>query len=606
MISITPIITCFIVLLLPGIAILVWIKHESIGVAACLADCIGLSISITTVLFLITFYTPLRITSTFLTILYSLCAIISLAGILHRRIKLHWSWEIPITLFLFGVVIALRFYQVRGLLLPAWVDSIHHTLITKVIIEQGAIPITLAPYLNVPFSYYFGFHGLAAAYSQISGLPAEKAILFLGQVLNACVPLAVYRLGCALWEKRDKALIAALLVAFISQMPAYYVTWGRYTLLTGMLLLPLAMAELIEFNRPATQKRHLVQLPLLFIGMTLSHYFSSLLFILFSLIHGIVGFFQVGRRVTQNAVKTTAVILIGFVIVAPWLIRAYQLTSYNMKIALNLQTTPAGWQSIALYSHYLLTLSGPVRNYVFLVLGFLGLVPFLQDRYVRSLAIWAVLILMAALPVGIDLPNIRPDHMIIILFLPLSLSAAELLANTSRFLSERVHQKRVYPVLLSPLLIVLCAWGIVETREIINPETIFVSQADISAIEWVRAHLPSNARFLINSTHWQGSTYRGVDGGYWLLPLTGNFTLPPPVIYAWGNHESVQSMNAMGKVVSELTRCDIKFWETVSEEKITYVYVKEGVGSLQPNALLLCSSLKLVYAADGVSIFNVK
>ena len=490
--------------------------------------------------------------------------------------------------------------------MPAWVDSVHHSLITKVIIEHGAIPVTLEPYLNVPFSYYFGFHGLAAAFSQISGLPAEKTILLLGQVLNACMPLAIYRLGLALWGDRIKPLIAALLVAFISQMPAYYVTWGRYTLLTGMLLLPLATAELIGSNQPASRKRNIVQLPVLIIGMTLSHYFSSLLFILFSLIHGLIGFFREERRVNQNSLKTMAAILIGYMIVTPWLIRAYQLTGYNTNITLNLQTTPGGWQSILLYSQYLLTLAGPVRNYVFLVLGFLGLFPFLRNRCTRSLAMWTVLILIATLPVGIDLPNIRPDHMIIILFLPLSLSAAGLLVDTAQFITGRIQQRRIYRVLLPLLLVVAYAWGIFETREILNPETIFVTRADISAIEWVRTHVPSTARFLINSAHWQGLTYRGVDGGYWLLPLTGNFTIPPPVIYAWGNPESVQSMDTMGKVASELTTCDEKFWETISEGNITYIYVKEGVGSLQPNALLLCPTLKLVYAADGVSIFNVK
>ncbi len=215
------------VLILPGFTLLVWMKINREDFAVNAAICIGLSISLICLLFLLTFYLPVKITFAFLLGFYIVCAVLSVVAVVRRRYRLTWTRESTITLVLFSAVLLLRFFQIRDLVLPAWVDSIHHALITRVILENGSIPATLEPYLPVPFSYYFGFHSLAAVVSSLSRQSPEKVILVLGQVLNACVPLAIYRLGRAIWNDRSKPLIAALLVAFVSQMPAYYVHLGQ-------------------------------------------------------------------------------------------------------------------------------------------------------------------------------------------------------------------------------------------------------------------------------------------------------------------------------------------------------------------------------------------
>src|SRR5688572_28604170 len=59
------------------------------------------------------------------------------AQILRHR----WAWV------LFVLILAWRLFQVRTLALPAWVDSVHHTLLLRILLEQGQIPDTWAPYL---------------------------------------------------------------------------------------------------------------------------------------------------------------------------------------------------------------------------------------------------------------------------------------------------------------------------------------------------------------------------------------------------------------------------------------------------------------------------
>jgi hypothetical protein len=598
--------TSLLILILPGLAICAWIKDHDLDFAEQLVNCIGLSISITAILFLLTFFIQFQINLVFLTVFYALCGLIAAAGLIHRKARLSWSWDIPIVLILLATVLALRFIQINDLLLPAWVDSVHHVLITRIIAERGAIPATLEPYLQVPFSYYFGFHGIAAVFSMVSGFTPENAVLVIGQVLNACVPLAIYRLGRVFWGDRSRALIAGLLVAFVSQMPAYYVTWGRYTLLTGMLMLALVIANMIESFHSESQKKYFFILPLLIMGLTLSHYFSALIFILFFIIYVTVTGIHSGRRLTLTTLKNSIPILIGFILLAPWMIRAYDLTGYNVNIDLNIPFARDGWLSIQSYSQYLLKLSGPLRNYLFLSLGILGIAPTMIDKRTRSLSFLAVTILITSLPLGIKLPNIRPDHMAIILFFPLSLCAANFLFIIWGFLSRLKQTNRLYTSLLILPLLAFCVWGVIETRSITNKDTILVSRADISAIQWIKVNVPSGSRFLINATYWQGSTYRGVDGGYWLLPLTGFSTVPPPAIYTWGDQEAVISMNSTAKAESELFSCDTSFHEILANEGISYIYVKDGVGSLQANHLFLCDDLELIYSEEGVFIFRVK
>jgi hypothetical protein len=596
----------FLILILPGLAILAWVKHEGQDFAEQLASCIGLSISITALLFLLTFYFQFQISNVLLTIFYLLCGLICIVGWLYHKVKLRWSREIPTTLGLLAVVLVLRFVQIEDLLLPAWVDSVHHVLITRLITETRSIPASLDPYLPVPFSYYFGFHGIAALFSMISGLAPEKAVLLLGQVLNACVPLAIYRLGRAFWEQREKALIAALLVAFVSQMPAYYVTWGRYTLLTGMIMLPITLACFIEITNSPSRKGTWGMSGLLFIGMILSHYFTGVLFGLFALIHLVLLLVQLEEYSLRRILSAAAPVAAALVVLAFWLLRAIRLSGYSLEPSLEIPVTQAGWQAIREYGLYLIKLSGPLRNQLFLMLGIIGIIPLFRDSRLRSLAAWAILLLILSLPIGIDLPHIRPDHMLIVLFLPASLSAGNLLVSIYDTLRSRVQGKRMLQVIFVILLAGSMILGIIDTRSIVHPSTIFVTQSDLNAIEWVKANLPENARVLVNATHWQSIVSRGVDGGYWLTPLAGLFTLPPPIVFNWGGPDYSGQLNALSDQVTSLTTCDATFDQVLADGQITHIYIRDGVGSLQSPALLNCVQLERIYHHEDVSIFSVK
>ncbi len=150
------------------------------------------------------------------------------------------------------LVIATRALQVRDLALPAWVDSVHHTMIVRLIADGGRVPASYHPYMPVDaFHYHFGFHAGAAALAWLSGLSADRAVLLFGQALNVLAPLAAYTMAWWIGRSRWSGVAAALVVGALCYMPAYYVTWGRYTQLAGLVML----SPLMLFTARALERR---------------------------------------------------------------------------------------------------------------------------------------------------------------------------------------------------------------------------------------------------------------------------------------------------------------------------------------------------------------
>lgn len=151
----------------------------------------------------------------------------------------------------------------------------------------------------------------------------------------------------------------------------------------------------------------------------------------------------------------------------------------------------------------------------------------------------------------------------------------------------------------------MCIWGIAQTSDILNPATVLADKDDVRAVEWVSEHTPADARFFLNTTPWQGQVYRGTDGGWWILPLTGRQTLPPPVVYTWGAPDYVKQMTGLAEQASKISACGPEFWSIVREAHLDYAYLHAGLGKLSPAALQNCPGAGLAYQSGDVSIFHL-
>jgi len=597
-----------IVIVLPGLALSLSLKEKNKDTLEILGEAIGLSISITAMLALLAHLVGWRFSTADVVAIYLLAGLFLLAGLAKPLISRWWLIKLFVPLTIFGVMIAWRFYQAFELLLPAWVDSLHHVLIVRVILENGGIPNTLDPYVSVPFYYHFAFHSLTSVFSYLSGLPPEKAVLWLGQVLNAAVALSIYRLGLALWDDRWRAGLAALLVGFVSTMPAYYVSWGRYTLLAGLVIMPLAMAVAVDIFRKGGSAQRVIHLALLTTGLLLAHYYAAILLAIFLIILGAHTFIQDVRQANlfkgNRWLYLTTGAIGGVALTAVWIVRIWNYARSGLSVSSVFSTEAATNLYFPDYLSYLWRLLGPEHNYLLMGLAGFGLLIVLWQAKTRAFGLWSIALILMSLPWGFQVSPFRPDHAVIVLFVPITLLASEFLVSCGkRFYLGRL--KVVRNAVLAAAIASVLIWGVISTRTIINPATVLVSTEDLQALAWVEDNTPKDARFFINVAYWQNRSYRGVDGGWWITPLTGRGTLLPPVIYIMGETETVETILARAEKASQIEECNPEMWELMDEASLTYLYLNKSVGPLYPEAIMHCPQLGLIYDSDGVFIFEV-
>ena len=207
-------VTGALVLLLPGIAwqALFWDPDQDIFER--LAEAIGVSISLTALVALCSYIFGFRIPSAALIVIFMLLVPLAVWSIrkYYQEIKLGKKGSTPpdendpdksstekkniqyylrqdrfrilfLTL-IFIFILVWRFYQIRGVVLPLWVDSVHHVQIVKILLENGGIPDTFEPYMPVPFYYHYAFHALGAVFSFFGRVSPENSVLYLGQALK--------------------------------------------------------------------------------------------------------------------------------------------------------------------------------------------------------------------------------------------------------------------------------------------------------------------------------------------------------------------------------------------------------------------------------------
>jgi hypothetical protein len=601
----------FLALLIPGLAFWAWFGKRKQDPILSLAQIIGISLAIIILIAEFAFF--LGVSFSLASILITLLIFTALAvlGFIKKGVKIRRrdALQLGIGVLLFLGIIGWRLFQARELLLPNWVDSQHHYLIIKAIIEQRGLPKTLEPYLAVPFYYHYGFHAIAAFFTVISRLEIGQAMLLLGQVLNAAICLSIYALGKEVWKDWRPALGAALLVGFVLRMPAYYLSWGRYTLITGLIFLPLAMATALQLVKGKNRGRNTLILALFTAGILLSHYFAAVLLAFFLILLALVYLVPRLKKI-KKAIKAfislPLAVLFGLFLAAPWLTRVIQYSQASTSIGVNL---PESLESIRNFSGnftYVLNLLGPTSNHVLAAVALVGIAFALVQHKATWLILWTLALGFLTLPWGLTLGPFRTDHFAIVLFIPVSLFAGWLFWQGGVWLDQVLKTHWVRTVLLLVVILGWAAWAFPVNSNLINPVTEMVTEADMDALDWIRKNTPEDARFFINTVSWLDNTYRGVDGGGWILPYTGRWALVPTTFYGYSpNPETISQIQLLGKNASQITTCSDAFWELVEEADLEWVYIREGIGGLQPEGLMSCEAINLAYENGQVSIYRI-
>jgi hypothetical protein len=463
-------------------------------------------------------------------------------------------------------------------------------------------------YTSIPFYYHFGFHTLAAVFGQLTDLTTPQSVLTLGQILNAMASLSVYHLTIKLTQRRYAGLGAAALTGFVSQMPAYYTSWGRYTLLTGMILLPIVMAAAIKTWRAPLKVSQGLQTALLTGGMILTHYLAAAYYICFLIAVALTTVTDNRHSQWQKRILSLgAWSSLGILFVTPWIIKVFPYVTPFISIqtmANTLFTDSSGWSDRLKYLWYL---ANHARSWVILALAFPEVIT--SPRYrsrTRPLIIWITILLALSNEVLCQIQPFRADLLLICLFLPMNILAATTLSKLRQYVGYMTNSQLTQPVISLSMIIALSVWGLSTTHSIITPANVLATKADVKALNWISENVPPHSKFLINVKHWQYNLYQGSDGGWWIPIFSQCKTiLPPGIFYGWGNPRYIQEIKEVAQEAKKIDGCTPDFWKLVKNQDITHIYIGAKGETLQPVWFDRCPGVWRIYIGRNVHIYEI-
>lgn len=530
------------------------------------------------------------------------------------------------------LALVLRSMDGLAIAVPAWVDGYHHTLIAQKILDVAGVPSDLRPWLAVDrFYYHFGFHAVAAGLVWLSGVQTSDAVLLIGQTLIALITLPTWVFARRLTGSRWAATFAGAVPATLYWFPAYFVTWGRYTQLAGLVILPIALIVLwdaiIDPRRGSASAWRIALASIAASGLVLIHYRVAVFYAIGAVI-ALAGACAFNRRPVETTLRWSGVALLGGALVAPWLSR------HLLDGVRAMESVTQSWYRWDPEANdvpsWLFTIGD---NRVWLAVGAIGLIAALLSGRAAALGTAIVLALaaLAANPAAIGLPSswMLPSFAVAIsLFLPVAIGAGFVVSEVLRALgledgesgaAARPMSARLQAALAAAALVIALAgtWrmhvvfedGRPSYRPMRNQERteIFTSE-DRAGMEWVRNNTAPDAGFLVSTGHWQLGSYRGLDGGYWLPLLTGRRASAPAALYNYGQVDDVlfvQDICERAARGDALT--DSEIVALMEDGRFDHVYIGPAAarhGGFSADRMRAHPRLEERFVSDGVHIFR--
>lgn len=554
--------------------------------------------------------------------------------------RLRWAairLDLPglLSIILVLLIAASRSAAVLGLPTPLWGDSYQHSLVTQLILDHGGLFHSWAPYTELnKFTYHFGFHTFAAALSFISGLPAPQAVLWSGQAASLLATLALLPLATKLARTPWAAPAVLLLVGLLSPMPAYYTNWGRYTQLSGQIVLPVfiwlsaaTLGDILthEKHMPAGWRVSLL-VALTSAALGLTHVRILILAVLYPLTHALLSIAQPQRL--RRYGWTIAAGATGALLYLPWLIHSFgsRLTSlFIQQISTPLSQVR---QSISEVNP-----SGNLEQFLPAWLWLLLVVSLAWAAWRRRdtalpLLAWLAAAVIVANPQWLGLPGaaiVGAFTAYIAAYIPLGFFTGAWLGRLGEWLlekSSRIWRPNrgliITQTLLGLATLSAAAWGmLLRARDVRPDQFALVTYPDLRAAAWVKDNLPEQARLLVNAfPAFHGTSVVGADAGWWLPLLAHRPTTLPPLNYALEDEPYPGYREAVNQLVASIQQLgmdDSRIQSELFRRGVTHVFLGQRQGSLNnpypplldPKSLTASPIYRLVYHQDRVYIFEV-
>ena len=537
-----------------------------------------------------------------------------------------------LVLFFLLVLLAFsRFWSVRSIPIPLWGDSYQHSLIAQLLVDNRGLFQSWQPYTDLTsFSYHFGLHTLVAGFHYLTRLSIPQSLLWFGQILNILAVISIVPLALRIQRSSWSVLLSILLVGFLFDMPMFYTNWGRYTQLTGQVILALVIwIAWHTFEADHMDWKAIFLSWLALGGLALTHY-RVLVFAIAGILA--VGLFQLRKGLAiRLSVKALLMAAGAFSLYSPWLINLFAgkiptILIANINVTAALTSNPAQLsEPIGKLTSYL-----PALAWIFIPLAiFWGI--WKRQRGVAVITLWMTLVYLSANPHLLRLPG---THLItnFAIFIAAYIPAGILLAGVFAWLIDlgsgkigklmkmqpSIPAASAFKIIIAVIIVVLALWGFNRRLSDLDPSSFaLASVPDLQAAEWIKTNTPAEAKFLINSFPF--NTYgdiAGSDGGWWLPVLTKRQTTLPPqnVLSEQGvTPDFREQVNYLTEQIQSQGINSPEVMRSLKERGITHVYVGQKRGSvnspvelLPPAELLQNPNFQPVYHQDLVWIFEIR
>ena len=551
----------------------------------------------------------------------------------------------------FAATLANRFTPLREVSGGLGLDAYHHTLISRLFIDAGGIPGSYLPYAELSsFTYHFGFHSFVATLAWLTGqTPADQLLLLVPQAGQVASALPVLTLAVFAWRvtgSRWAGLAGGAFAGLYGALPAYYVNWSRFTQGLGLALLPIALVFLVVLiDRPVAQGAQAdtgrgvlaaVQRSAPYLlavisaaGLFLTHYRIAMLYAVFAALFVAhrTGTALLARKPTREVLsplrRSGILVVLLLAALSPWLLNLYN----NFRVHL---VGRADAETGAYYSvDSLWPLLGQPSFLFVSGLAVAGLAVAWRRRawilWIAALA-WAVAALWSTpylfdwAVAGFRLPYagyLDANTVGQSLWLPISLlggyAAASLLESILRSGSTlpgtwpRVWRTSAALIAAAVLLLVgLAVAAPVAARVDSKP---YIAPADREALEWMRANLPANSLVAGNpfAFPWSPQNVYGSDSGMWVPLLTGaRSTIPPLPAYNEKLSDPAYLQNSLQVVAYEPISGRTPDWAGLKRMGVTHIFSGTRGGAFDIPLLLNSPEVELIFHRDAAYLFAIR
>lgn len=546
-------------------------------------------------------------------------------------------------LFLAGLLIVLlatRLIPAWQYPYPAWSDSLHHSIITKLVMLNGQLPDTMLPFDPASLKgYHLGLYSLSGSLGLLSNVAPHTALLYYAQITNALAGFAVFvfldkKVG------RIAALAGLVFTGLVSFQPALYFNWGRFTQLSSQTLLfpaTLLFWIAIESNTkqpmtpPHNKGTRLVGIILAALSISataLLHFrvavfFLPLLVFVFLLL---ISKDDLTLKTRKSIVlNTTLIALVTFMLTLPVIIPALQSYLAPAEPIADASTNISQSTSdIPLSEHPYYKFEYPVFYKIGLtkvagVFAALGLLLGLVFKKTRSMAlltiVWTASLLIEGNLHKLNIPKLAFVNMtgvMILAYMPGAIGFGLLFETMkkaiSRFVGPNQAKRDIKPI-LSSIIAFIALLFISDRVNTIEPYRHFMTNEDQQAMQWLKENTPQDAIIAINTQYWAGNAFHGTDAGYWIPYFAERDTTTRTMMSVDApDYATLQQRNALVYLLY-FSGEDVVNTRTLCDMNINYLYS----GKIPPftnmdfniETLISSPGVQLIYNENDIQILDL-